>query len=864
MPYLDEEFVFGVFVFTIVTGLLLIIPVVLIVMLTKLLQRQRDGQEGILSLLRNLERKLDSTEVVLREMRSGRDAAAPAGGESATVPPATGEVPPVVVPPVEIEETTMAELVPDIRPFAPETVKSPFAGLPVAGLGGETPAPAAFEQPSQAVRSPFVPAEPRTPSRFETAAKEVLTGIWNWIVVGEEHRPSGVSMEFAVASTWLLRIGILILVMAIVFFLKYSIERGMIGPTARVALSIFAGISMIVAGVLMLGKKYNAFAQGLLGGGIATLYFSIFAAFHIFDLIGIYTAFALMGLITVCAGALAVKLDSLTVAVLGILGGYGTPVMLSTGTVDFVGLFSYLLVLGIGVLGVSYRKNWRLLNYLSFLGTYTLFFAAMQDYQRENFWQVFPFLTAFFALFSTVTFLFHVVHRSKSTLLEALALLANAAAYFAVSYGLVDGAFGYRYVAIVTVALAVFYILHVYCFLILRIADRELMFCFIGLAAFFLAVSVPLVLSKQWITVSWAIQALVMLWIADKLKSQFLRHVAYLLYVLVIVRFCGLDLPNEYAGRFARDMQLPMREFLLGLLVRLVEFGVPIGSLAGAFYLLRSPRSAAALAVDTASDMAEWVRDRWAVRIAVGCVVGLLFMFLHLEVNRTGFYIFPEGRFTALTLLWLGLWGFLLYEYLARPASFISGLLIVVAAMIIGKLFLFDLPSWRLEGMIYEGGYLPFEAALRFVDFGAVIALLFFGYRLLKKETAVRAEASLFGWAALALLFIFATLEVNTALAVFAPGLRAGGVSVLWAVFALSLVLGGILREIAVVRYVGLALFTVVAAKVFMSDLAQLDKLYRIIAFAVLGILVLSGSFVYLMFRQTFATKTAGDRENET
>ena len=57
----------------------------------------------------------------------------------------------------------------------------------------------------------------------------------------------------------------------------------------------------------------------------------------------------------------------------------------------------------------------------------------------------------------------------------------------------------------------------------------------------------------------------------DKLKSQFLRHVAYLLYVLVIVRFCGLDLPNEYAGRFARDMQLPMREFLLGLLVRLVQ-----------------------------------------------------------------------------------------------------------------------------------------------------------------------------------------------------------------------------------------------------------------------------------------------------
>lgn len=861
MPYLDEEFVIGVFVFTIVTGLILIIPVILIVMLTKILHRQREGQESLLSLLRKLEQKLDSTEGAIREVRRVRADSVPAGGAAERPPLAVGEVPPVMVPPVDVEEAPLAELVSDVPATTAETVKSPFAGLPIAGRTEETPASTAFERPPLLVRAEFEPAEPRTPSRFEAAAKEVLSGIWNWIVVGDEHRPSGVSMEFAVASTWLLRIGILILVMAIGFFLKYSIERGMIGPTARVALSIFAGISMMVSGVLLLGKKYNAFAQGLLGGGIATLYFSIFAAFKFYGLIDMYTAFALMALITVCSGGLAVVLDSLSVAVLGILGGFGTPIMLSTGTVDFVGLFSYLLMLGVGVLGVSYRKNWRLLNYLSFLGTYTLFFAAMQDYQRENFWQVFPFLTAFFALFSTVTFLFHVVHRSKSTLLEALALLANAATFFAVSYGLVDGAFGYRYVAIVTVALAVFYILHVYCFLMLKIADRELMFCFIGLAAFFLAVSVPLALSKQWITVSWAIQALVMLWIAGKLGSQFMRHVAYLLYLLVIVRFCGVDLPNEYAGRLAGDMHLLMPAFVQGLLVRLVEFGVPIGSLAGAFYLLRSPRSAAALSVGTASDMVEWVRDRWAIRFAVGCVVGLLFLFLHLEVNRTGFYMFPEGRFTGLTLLWLALWGFLLYEYLARPASFLSGLLVVVAAMIIGKLFLFDLPSWRLEGMIYEGAYSPFEAALRFIDFGTVIGLLFFGYRLLKRGTAVRGEASLFGWAALALLFIYTTLEVNTALA---PGLRAGGVSVLWAVFALSLVLGGILREIAVVRYVGLALFTVVAAKVFMSDLAQLDKLYRIIAFAVLGVLVLSGSFVYLMFRQTFATKVAGDEEKES
>ena len=80
-------------------------------------------------------------------------------------------------------------------------------------------------------------------------------------------------------------------------------------------------------------------------------------------------------------------------------------------------------------------------------------------------------------------------------------------------------AYGQRAVAVVTLGLTAFYAAHVYYFLVRRIADRELMLSFMGLAVFFLAVTIPLVLSREWITVSWAIQALVMLWLADKLKS---------------------------------------------------------------------------------------------------------------------------------------------------------------------------------------------------------------------------------------------------------------------------------------------------------------------------------------------------------
>ncbi len=676
-------------------------------------------------------------------------------------------------------------------------------------------------------------------------ARDVLGRTWNWILWGQEERPADVSIEYALATTWLPRLAVTILTACGAWFLMGSYDEGFMGPTARVVLVMLVGAGMIVVGLRMRGNKYSVLGQALLGGGLLLLYLSIFTAGPREHLIPIVFAFALTFLVTTAAWLIAVRVNSMLVAVLGIAGGFLTPVLLSTGDGDLPILYSYILLLNLGILAVSRSRNWPLLNYLGFILTYVLYFGSLKHYGRSDFPLAISFLTAFFVIHSVIVYLYNIQRRRQSNALEIIHLVANACLYGFISYWLIRDAHGRPYPSIMSVGLALFYIGHVMVFLRRKLKDRGLLVALIALAGAFTTWTLPLVFEKESLTIGFALLAATMLWIGKRIGSRFMENISHALYLVVFARLFG-----ELHSNFGRGSSAVGSEYWRALLDRLWTFGISIGAIGFAFWSERKTATQEPM-VSSGSDTGRLIPRSVGRDVFYWSSIGFLFLFLHLEINAM-FGMWDAFRLPALTVLWCCMGGYFLYAARRAPSIAILAALSLFAVASIMKVLGVDLLVWNFcDAGYYNIEYTGQAVFARFIDFGSILLLLGLIWRWLPAPYPKPARA-VFGYAGLAFLFVYTSLELNSLLHWRLPAFEKGGLTSLWAVYAIAFTSCGIWRNIRPLRYSGLILFAIVAGKVFIHDLSGMPMIFRVIAFFVVGLALLLGSFAYVFANKKF------------
>ncbi len=313
------------------------------------------------------------------------------------------------------------------------------------------------------------------------------------------------------------RIGAAAIILGIGFFLKYAFDNDLIPEWLRVALGFGAGVGLLVGAVRARSRDLEIFAQGLLGAGLGTLYVSVYASYNFYHLVPLPVAFGGMILVTALGFLMALRFESLPAALIAWFGGFITPLLFHTTTPNIFGLFTYLLLLNIGLLAlVLMRDAWYVLKPLSFAATYGIAFLWYID--KYTTLEHFTLTLTFACLYALVFFAVDMLRAAQNLVKTDVrwrkweVILCSAIAYAPVWLLMFDAA--PKILPIVTVCFALAYLLAAE-FLRRRVADDMWSFRRTMTSVILLIVlATQQQFSREWLVIAWSVEMAVMFYIA--------------------------------------------------------------------------------------------------------------------------------------------------------------------------------------------------------------------------------------------------------------------------------------------------------------------------------------------------------------
>ncbi|MEO6080933.1 MAG: DUF2339 domain-containing protein [Steroidobacteraceae bacterium] len=319
--------------------------------------------------------------------------------------------------------------------------------------------------------------------------------------------------DYFTGGNLVVRVGVIVLFFGVAFLLTYAAEHAQLSIQMRLVGVALGAVGLFVLGWL-LRKRRRGFALALQGGAVGVLYLTLFAALRLYALIPPGPTFGLMAALGVISCLLAVRQDSLALAMLGAIGGFLAPVLASTGQGSHVVLFSYYALLDLFIVAQAWFKAWRPLNLLAFVFTFGVGTAwGVMRYEPTLFATTEPFLLFFFLAFIAIAILFafraapRLTHYVDGTLVFGTPVVAMALQMQLVRdfhHGRAWSALG---AGLAYLALAAW--LH----RTQRDTLRLLKESFLALGVAFLTLAVPLWLDDTWTAVTWALEGAALVWI---------------------------------------------------------------------------------------------------------------------------------------------------------------------------------------------------------------------------------------------------------------------------------------------------------------------------------------------------------------
>jgi uncharacterized membrane protein len=455
-------------------------------------------------------------------------------------------------------------------------------------------------------------------------------------------------------------------------------------------------------------RAFLAFAYSLKAIGIGALYLSLWAAFQFYHLVSAPVAFFAMILVTAGSVAMSLTQNSELLAAFALVGGFLTPVLVSTNQNHEVALFSYVVLLDLGIVWVVAVRGWQRLLLASFIGT-TLLFAAWASsyYTEEQLATTLAFASFFFLLYAGAPFLGRKPAMERyPNVMVALALL-NASCYFAATYSMLYQHYRLE-LAWLTVAVAVLF------FVLNRALQRREgsahpLFgpLYLALGVGFLTIAIPLKLESYWNTLGWIVEGGALFWAAHRSGRMLLRILGTGAFLLGIFRLIMVD-------SFGQEPLLINPRFGLYLLA--------IAALALLAYFVRN---------ESGAD-----NRQWAGAAIIGMNV-LALLALHFEVmgyfqpqlavapSRQERHIVTVRDF-AYSAVWMVYGSGLMLVGFWKRSAFLRWQAIVLLAMTVLKVFLVDIST-------LERGY----RIAAFIVLGAILLAVSFFYQRSRTKSAV-------------------------------------------------------------------------------------------------------------------------------